>query len=116
MTTKKKKRNNTHRLQKHAAVLKWLSQAKPKAAKTMIKVADNDLVDALGECSLNILAGNVPLTTTEKKKLSRYKTPLRTVAKKTVARKKKKALLQKGGFLGAILGPILGVLGHILFK
>ncbi|KAK7482154.1 hypothetical protein BaRGS_00026619 [Batillaria attramentaria] len=93
-----------------------MSKAKPRTLKSIIKAADKDLVDTLCECGLNALKGNVPLSPTQKKKLGKYKSVLRALAKKGTPLQKKKALLQKGGFLGALLGPVLGVLGHLLFQ
>ena len=97
-------------------MLQWLSKAKPPVIRTIIKGADKDLVNTLCECGLNVLKGNVPLSSTQKKRLVRYKTVLRTIARRNTSLKQKKALLQKGGFLGALLGPVLGVLGNLLFK
>ena len=82
--------------------------------KTILKSAPPDLVRALCECSLNVLKGNIKLNATQKKRLRRYKNILRTLAAKKSAVKTRKRMLQKGGFLGALLGPVLGVLGSLL--
>jgi hypothetical protein len=42
---------------------------------------------------------HVPLTKPQKEKLARNKAGLRALTKKSVSLKKKKAILQKGGFL-----------------
>ncbi len=101
------------RIKRHAALLKVLCKAKPKAVKAILS-SEKELVDALCECSLNVLKGVVPLSVHQRKRLSRYKNNLRTVAKKTVSRQQKKALFQKGGFLSALLTPIINVLGTLL--
>ena len=44
------------------------------------------------------------------RKLTPYKTGLRSVVKKRLALKKKKQILQKGGFLGALLGTLTPLL------
>lgn len=101
-------------LRKNALMLKVLSKATPAATKAIIKTGGHDLVNALCECSLNLLKGNVPLTPQQKKRLSRYKTTLRALAERKTSWKKRKALLQKGGFLQHLLLPVLGALGSIL--
>jgi hypothetical protein len=95
------------RVQRHADVLKVLAKAKPNVCKAIIKGGDKDLVHCLCECAHNVLKGNVHLTKAQKAKLTRHKQDLRTVAKKQTSQKKKKQILQKGGFLPALLAPLL---------
>ena len=79
-----------------------------------MKEASADLIKALCECTLNILKGNIKLTTAQKKKLARYKNILRSLAVKRTSMKKRKTILQSGGLIGALLSPVLGVLGALL--
>ena len=95
------------RIRRRADLLKVLAHAKPVTCKTIMKGADKDLVHCLCECTYNILKGNVPLTKAQKAKLTRYKQDLRAVAKKTTSQKRKREILQKGGFLPALLAPLL---------
>lgn len=95
-------------------MLHLLCGAKPAVIKAVLKGASPDLVQALSECSLNVLKGNVRLTPAQKRSLCKYKLSLRSLAKKGVSIKKKKEILQKGGFIGALLKPVLGVLGSVL--
>ena len=103
-------------VKKHTNVLRWLNEGKPSDCRIIIKGADKDLVDTLCECGLNVLKGRVPLTPSQKDRLRRYKSVLRRLVQKKTPIKEKKALLQTGGFLGALLGPVLGALGHLLFQ
>jgi hypothetical protein len=57
----------------------------------------------------NILRGNVQLTKQQKEKLKGNKAELRVLTKKSVSLKKKKAILQKGGFLQSLLAPIASI-------
>lgn len=98
------------KVKENASVLRLLAKAKPATVKAMLKDADGTVVDSLCECCLNVLAGRVKLSPSEKKKLSRHKNALRALIKRGASMRKKKALLQKGGFLGALLKPILGLL------
>ena len=95
-------------------MLKLLCGAKPGIVKAVLNGASPDLIKALCECSLNILKGHVRLTPAQKKQLSRYKQSLRFLARKDTSVKRRKRILQKGGFIGALLKPVLGVLGGLL--
>jgi hypothetical protein len=86
-------------LKKHASDIAYLQKTKPCIRKHLITKADRSLVDCLCECVDNILRGNVPLTKLQKEKLKRNNAGLRVLTKKSVSLKKKKAILQKGGFV-----------------
>lgn len=104
------------KLKKHAPLLKWLSESKPKVARTVVKAVDKEVVDVLSECCHNLLKGNVPLNPEEKRKLCRYKKGLRSIACKKTPLKTKKTMLMKGGFLGTLLAPVLRFLGGLLLN
>jgi len=95
------------RVRRHADTLAFLSRAKPSMCKAILKGGDKDLVHCLCECAHNLLQGTVPLTKAQKTKLARYKQGLRDVSKKTTSVKRKQQILQKGGFLPALLAPLL---------
>ena len=101
-------------LKKHTSDIVYLQKARPCIRKHPITKADRSLVDCLCECADNILRENVPLTKLQKEKLERNKTGLRALTKKSVSLKKKKAILQKGGFLESLLAPIASVVAPLL--
>ena len=68
----------------------------------------DDLVCSVCECARNLLKGNVPLTSDQKRKLARHKGALRKIVKKETPATQKKKIVQRGGFLGAVLGPLVG--------
>ena len=82
----------------------------------MVDMCDRNLIDCLCECSKNILKGNVPLKRAQLEKLRREKHNLRLLALKRTPLRKKKKILQKGGFIGLVLGPALAVAGSLLGK
>jgi hypothetical protein len=98
------------RIKRNAELLKLLSNAKPGVASAIIKGAPPDLITTLCECSLNVLKGNVRMSPAQKRKLARHKINLRTLAQRRCSAKKRKQILQKGGFLGALLKPVLGTI------
>ena len=97
-----------------AAKLRQLRYAKPAVRKQMIKNGDKELINAICETCKNILKANVPLTPSQKRRLCRHKRTLRELVKKKVSLKRKKQILQKGGFLGALITPILSLLGGLI--
>jgi hypothetical protein len=61
--------------------------------------------------------GNVKITKAQRKKLARHAQVLRTLStRKTPINKKKKILIQKGGFLPALLAPVLGLAASLVGK
>jgi len=73
-----------------------------------------DFIDCVSECAKNIIKGNVPLNPAQLQRLRRDRSNVRVLASKKTSLKKKRRVLQKGGFLGALLPPVLGVLGSLL--
>jgi hypothetical protein len=104
----------SQRLKKHASDIVYIQKARPFIRKHLITKADHSLVDCLCECADNILRGNVPLTKLQKENLKRNKAGLRALMKKSASLIKKKAILQKGGFLGSLLAPIASVVAPLL--
>lgn len=106
----------SHRVKKNYHHLKVLSTSKPNQAKALLKVADDDVIKSVCECVYNVLKSNVPVTSRQKKQLTKYKTPLLHLVNKQIPLSKKRALLvQKGGnFLSLLLPPVLGVLEHFI--
>lgn len=98
------------KLKKYAGILKAMGVAPPAMCKAMVKAADPGLVRCLCECAVNILKGRVRLSPPQKTKLLRHKKDLRALVKKTGSSSSKKRILQKGGFLPALLDPIKFIL------
>ena len=94
------------RVQKYAPTLRILSRASPKVKRTVIQQADNQFMNCLCECGKNVLESNVPLTPRQLRVLRPYKNHLRELVSKKVGIKRKKIILQKGGFIGALLKPL----------
>ena len=103
------------RLRKHATLLRLLAKASPSVARSIIKVADADLIDLLSECAHNILKGNIRLTPKRKQQLRRHANSLRKIAtKKTSINARKRTIAQKGGFVGALMGAMVPLLGSVV--
>lgn len=105
----------SRRLKRHASTLQYLCNCDKNIANAIIKNGKSELINCFSEIGDNVLKGNVKLSTAQKNKLAKYKTDLRRLSKKTTSQASKKRILQQGGFLGALLSPILkGVIGPLI--
>lgn len=105
----------SRRLKKHLELLKLVQKAKPEHRKILIKTAEKSLILCLCECIDNILRGNVKLGPKKTKELASYAKVLRKIVdRKTNNNTKRKLLIQKGGFLPALLAPIIGLAGSLI--
>jgi len=77
--------------------LQVLVKLKPSPRLTLLRIADESLVTAICECFLNIVNANVPLTTTQRQQLEKYKQPIRALASSKGSWKAKRTLLVKHG-------------------
>lgn len=105
----------------HLELLKVLHKADPKTSKSILKLCNCDLVRCLVECAHNCLIGNLPLTTSEKRKLKKHRLFLHRLAKKGESvEKKRKLMIQKGSGIGAVAalaGPIISaIVSHFISK
>ena len=101
----------SRRLKNHLPELQVLNKCNSKQRKALLEYANKDLILCLSECCANCLKGNVQLTKSQKKALSRHKKELRFVGNKRNDYKARKSMLvQRGGFLTSLLGPILSML------
>ena len=102
------------RLHRYVNLLKALHKAgQTNRIKLLKKHCNGDFVCCITECVKNLLKANVPLNSAQKKKLSAKKNILRQLVLKKTSQSKKRKLIQSGGFLGALLGPIISVLGGL---
>jgi len=96
--------------------LKRLRKLGDRAKREYVRKCDREFVDCVSECAKNVIKGNVPLNARQKTALRRKRNDLRALAAKKTSQRKKRQILQKGGFLTALLPPVLSVLGSLLLK
>jgi len=104
------------RVKDYLPVLKRIRKLGEKAKRDYVRKCDKEFLDCISECAKNVLKGNVALTTRQKTKLRRSKNDLRALSVKKTALRKKRRILQKGGFLSALLPPVLTVLSELFLK
>lgn len=109
MTTMKRLKLNKHFLH----ILKY---ARPKLRKAILENADDELIKTLLEIVVNTLNGNHKVTKSIKSKLSKYKHCFRKLAcTKVPLKKKRKIIVQTGGFLSILLPSLLsGLIGKLI--
>ena len=103
---------------KYAAILQALYHLDKSQRDALLRKADTKLIRHICECALNVLHGNVPLKPVHKKRLRKHAHILRKLSNPGghLARKKK-LIVQSGGFLPALLAPIIGtVLASLIAK
>jgi len=64
----------------------------------------------------NVIKGNVSLTDRQKARLRRNRNDLRAVSLKKTSLRKKRRTVQKGGFLTALIPPVLSALVGLFSK
>lgn len=94
--------------------LRRLQRMSTRDRNKLLKSCDCEVVYCLCECAKNLLKGRIPLTKRQLNNLRRWKKCLRTLSVKHPSLKQKKKVLQKGGFLGALLAPVLSFLGGLI--
>ena len=77
-------------------------------------IETREFLDCVSECAKNVIKGNVQLKPAQLRRLRRERSNVRALALKKTSLKKKRRILQKGGFLGALIPPVLSVLGSLL--
>jgi hypothetical protein len=102
------------RIQQFLPELKRLDRLSVKEKKKYIKTCDKQFIKCICECVKNLLKGNVPIKSSQLKSLARYKQSLRKLAVKKTSLAKRRQLLQKAGFVGLLIKPLLRGLGYIL--
>lgn len=95
--------------------LKLIKKCPKALRKQLLEKLPLRSVKAICECSLNVLKGNIPLTSQQKKSLSHYKSTIRKVgSKKGALFQKKRLIIQNGGFLNILIPAALSVLTGLI--
>ena len=72
-----------------------------------------ELVHCICDCVYNILQGNIPIDEEENERLKRHKELLRELVKEKTSDKRRKHLIQEGGFLGSLIPILVGLVGKL---
>lgn len=99
-----------HKVVEHIDILKYLQKISPRRQKVIIKAADRPILEAFSEIALNMIKKNVQLSSAQIAKLRPYEEQIYQLSLKGHSVQKKRRILQKGGFISALLGSVLPVL------
>jgi len=106
----------SERVKKYLSVLKRIHRLGDRAKREYVRKCDKQFVECVSECAKNVIKGNVPLTSRQIKNLRHKRHDMRALSKKKTSLRAKRKILQKGGFLTALLPPVLSVLGSLLLQ
>ena len=104
----------SERLREIHTELTKLNKLGPSGRKKYFKTCSKDCIVKICECVKNLLNNNLKIQPSHLKKLSRHKHTLRSLALKKTSLAKRKQLLQRGGFIGALLPAIIPAIASLL--
>lgn len=84
------------------------------ARNAVLSVAKRDLVLAIVDCAKLIIKRKVPLTAAQLRKLRAIGNDIKTFVSRNTSHDVRRQTLQTGGFLGALIGPVLSMLPNII--
>lgn len=88
--------------------LRGVSRCKDvKRRRALILHGGAGLQKTLTQIAHKVLKGEVPLTTKQKTQLRRRRADVREVGRQKTSLKRRVRIQQKGGFLGALLAPLI---------
>lgn len=94
--------------------LEKLSKCKSKRSRAkLIQNYKRCVIDAISEICLNFLEGKLKVSPKNFKKLIKYRKTIETLKKKSPIYKRKRILIQKGGFLNILIPSALFLLEKI---
>ena len=104
------------RLKRNKAWVKMLCKARTSSdRKFLLGDADRDHICCIIDCLHNVQNGNVKISPTARKKIMPFKATVKQLLKgKGGVHAKKKLLIQKGGFLPALLVPVLAAAASLI--
>jgi hypothetical protein len=94
--------------------LRRLCRMPIRERKKFIKLCGKDFIECLCECIKNLLKGNVPLKQKQLQCLRRHRHSLRKLALKKTSLSSRKRILQSGGFLQFLIGPLISGISQLL--
>ena len=102
---------------KYVPMLLALASAKPKVRTLILKSLDEGTIHVLSQLAANIVHGNIPLSTRDRRKIRKFKRVISFLQDKyTPSTVKRDALIQQGGFLPLLLPIVSSIAGALISK
>ena len=92
-------------VKRHADLLRALCTLPLEQRKALLKRANKSQVNCLSELALNLLNRRIPVSSTQRARLTRFKKQLRILGCRNASLKKRKRVLSQSG--GAAFLPLL---------
>lgn len=105
--SKKSRSKLSKNLRDNLYMIRCLSEAKEDSRRGAMRCCSRQLCDSMSEIAANLLKGNIPLTDRQFLVLKRHAKDIEALSKKKTRVWKRREILQKGGFLSALLGPVV---------
>ena len=105
--SKKSRSKLSKNLRDNLYMIRCLSEAKEDSRRGAMRCCSRQLCDSMSEIAANLLKGNIPLTDRQFLALKRHAKDIEALSKKKTRVWKRREILQKGGFLSALLGPVV---------
>ena len=105
--SKKLRSKLSKNLRDNLYMIRCLSEAKEDSRRGAMRCCSRQLCDSMSEIAANLLKGNIPLTDRQFLALKRHAKDIEALSKKKTQVWKRREILQKGGFLSALLGPVV---------
>jgi hypothetical protein len=103
------------KIKKNKDALLAIATSKKAIRNAIIDNGNKELINAVCECCLNVLNGNIPLNDEQKKVLYKDRHKLRKIIKSTTIQQKKKLLKnQSGGFLNLVIPAAITGIASII--
>lgn len=96
--------------------LKKIKRLSKSKQRKFIKSCHKDLLCCFANCARQLLKGRVKVRHDHLKKLSKHKRAVRLLALRKTSFKKRRQLLQTGGFLHLILPSVVSFLSSLISK
>ena len=106
--------SSARRLQKYAAVLDALRRASQRVRMSVLSSAKKEFVQALVDCARLLIRNKWRLTENQKRQLRRRTDAIYDLVNPRTSLARRRVLLQSGGFIGALLGPALRLIGPVV--
>ena len=104
----------SRRVKRNAPMILALSKASEQIRVASLRTVTRDFVLALVEIAHNVLIGSVSISKSQLTSLRKYKNDIKALVSKQTSIAKKRVIVQKGGFIGLLLKPVLGLLGSLI--
>lgn len=115
-----KSQTKLSRIKRNLPILRTLKTCNIKLRKSILKTCEQDTIKALLELAINVLNGNLQISSVHKQKLQSYKNKIRKLAsRKTNFKVKRKILIQegKGVLIPTLISSLLmSAVGKLLEK